>query len=174
MPQEVKRVETRTVEREDVPADSEWDSAWAVDEDEPSTNENIDDTKVDVGNKHDIEEERRVTGFGTNADDGTADAWGWGEDDDVVEEWEDSEVQVDFKDEGWDKKCALVTPNVELEPAVVLVKELQGEVQELKELIAKLVEGKIEGKKEDAKEDKKGGKKDGKKDDKKGDNNGSS
>ena len=91
MPQEVKRVETRTVEREDVPADSEWDSAWAVDEDEPSTNENIDDTKVDVGNKHDIEEERRVTGFGTNADDDTADAWGWGEDDDVVEEKDEKE-----------------------------------------------------------------------------------
>lgn len=67
------------------------------------------------------------------------------EDDDTVEEWENMEVEVDFEGEGWDKKCALVKPNVEEEPAVVMVRQLQGEVKELKELLLKLVKDKGEG-----------------------------
>jgi hypothetical protein len=63
-------------------------------------------------------------------------------DDDTVEEWEQMAAEMDFEGEGWDKKCASVKPNVEEDAAVVLIKELRGEVKELKELLQQLIKGK--------------------------------
>jgi len=61
------------------------------------------------------------------------------EDDDTVEEWEHMAGEVDFEGEGWDKKCALVSPNLDEEPAETLCKQLQVEVKELKGLILQLL-----------------------------------
>lgn len=60
------------------------------------------------------------------------------EDDDVVEEWEQLAEEMDFESEGWTKKCAAAKPNVEDDAAVVEVKKLRDEVDELKTMIAEL------------------------------------
>ncbi|CEJ90432.1 Putative Potassium ion channel Yvc1 [[Torrubiella] hemipterigena] len=60
------------------------------------------------------------------------------EDDDVVEEWEQLEEELDFQAEGWSKTCANVKPNVEDDAAVIEVKKLRKEVEELKTLITEL------------------------------------
>lgn len=57
------------------------------------------------------------------------------EDDDIVEEWEQMAHEVDFESEGWAKKCEAAKPNVEEEPAIVEVKKLRSEIDELKSLI---------------------------------------
>ena len=64
------------------------------------------------------------------------------EDDDTVEEWEQMAGEIDFEGEGWDKKCAMVSPNLDEEPAVVFVKQLQSEVKELKGLLIQLLDEK--------------------------------
>ena len=60
------------------------------------------------------------------------------EDDDTVEEWEQMESEVDFESEGWAKKVADSKSNVEEEPAVLEVKKLREEVDQLKELLENL------------------------------------
>ncbi|OTA81272.1 hypothetical protein M434DRAFT_401422 [Hypoxylon sp. CO27-5] len=57
------------------------------------------------------------------------------EDDDTEEEWEQMAGEVDFEGEGWAKKVADSKANVEDDPAVVEVKKLRDEVQELKGLL---------------------------------------
>ena len=57
------------------------------------------------------------------------------EDDDIVEEWEQMAHEVDFETEGWAKKCESAAPNVEEEPAVVEVKKLRSEIDELRSLL---------------------------------------
>jgi len=74
------------------------------------------------------------------------------EDDDSVEEWEQMADQLDFESDGWNKKVALVKPNVEEEPAVLEVRKLKEELDELKSMIAELtkaVHAKDTGKKEE-------------------------
>lgn len=61
------------------------------------------------------------------------------EDDDTVEEWEQMEGAVDFEREGWGKICEEVRGNIEEEPAVVEVRRLRGEVEELKRAVEGLV-----------------------------------
>jgi len=77
------------------------------------------------------------------------------EDDDTVEEWEQMAGDVDFEAEGWNKKVEASKPNVEEDTATLEVRELRGEVQELKELLLKLVEGKGKGKEVNGKENSK-------------------
>lgn len=60
------------------------------------------------------------------------------EDDDVVEEWEQLAEEIDFESEGWTKKCTAAKPNVEDDAAVVEVKKLRDEVDELKTMIGAL------------------------------------
>ncbi|EJP64718.1 Calcium channel YVC1 [Beauveria bassiana] len=62
------------------------------------------------------------------------------EDEDVVHEWEQLAHEVDFEAEGWIKTCDSVRPNVEDDAAVLEVRKLRSEVEELKTMITKLVE----------------------------------
>lgn len=66
------------------------------------------------------------------------------EDDDVVEEWEQLEDELDFDAEGWSKMCASVKPNVEDDAAVIEVKKLREDVEELKTLLAELSKALLE------------------------------
>lgn len=61
------------------------------------------------------------------------------EDDDTVEEWEEMEDSVDFEGEGWAKICEGVKSNLEDEPAVLEVRKLREEVEELKRVIDEFV-----------------------------------
>lgn len=63
------------------------------------------------------------------------------DDDDTTQEWEQmGSLELDFERDGWDKRVQAVRPNVEEDCATMEVRELRGEVKELKELILKLVE----------------------------------
>jgi hypothetical protein len=57
------------------------------------------------------------------------------EDDDTTEEWEEMQGEIDFEGEGWDKKVESTRPNVEVDAAVVEVRELRAQVKELKEMV---------------------------------------
>ncbi|KAH9995333.1 hypothetical protein F4779DRAFT_623207 [Xylariaceae sp. FL0662B] len=57
------------------------------------------------------------------------------EDDDTEEEWEQMADQVDFEGEGWAKKVASSKANVVDDPAVVEVRKLREEVEQLKALL---------------------------------------
>jgi len=61
------------------------------------------------------------------------------EDDDTVEEWEQMAEQVDFESDGWGKTVARVKPNVQDDPAVIEVRKLKEEVDQLKTMIAELI-----------------------------------
>ena len=58
------------------------------------------------------------------------------EDDDTEEEWEQMAGDLDFESEGWTKTCEAVKINVEDEPAVMEIKKLREEVEELKTMLA--------------------------------------
>ncbi|KAI1276904.1 hypothetical protein F5Y07DRAFT_365424 [Xylaria sp. FL0933] len=60
------------------------------------------------------------------------------EDDDTVEEWEQMMDQVDFDGEGWAKKVGDSKANVEEDAAVLEIRQLRSEVNELKSLLVKL------------------------------------
>jgi len=49
---------------------------------------------------------------------------------------------VDFERDGWKKVVMRVKPNVEEDQATTQVKELRGEVKELKEMLQRLLEEK--------------------------------
>lgn len=57
------------------------------------------------------------------------------EDDDVVEEWEQLENELDMEAEGWTKMCDSVKPNMEDDPAVLEVRKLRTELEELKAML---------------------------------------
>ncbi|KAK7421855.1 Calcium channel yvc1 [Neonectria magnoliae] len=59
-------------------------------------------------------------------------------DDDQVHEWEEMSHAMDFEGEGWAKTCEMAKPNVEDEPAVVEVRQLRAEVEDLKGLLAEI------------------------------------
>ncbi|KAM0187452.1 hypothetical protein ACHAPQ_004299 [Fusarium lateritium] len=60
------------------------------------------------------------------------------EDDDRVFEWEQFNQDLDMEGEGWTKTCEIVKPNVEDEPAVIEVRKLRSEVEELKTMLSQL------------------------------------
>lgn len=60
------------------------------------------------------------------------------EDDDVIEEWEQLAHELDFEADGWAKTCNSVKPNLEDDPAVVEVRKLRAEVEELKSMLAEI------------------------------------
>ncbi len=60
------------------------------------------------------------------------------EDDNVVEEWDQMADMVDFETDGWNKKVDQVKPNVEDDPAVLEVRKLRKQLEELTEMVAKL------------------------------------
>ncbi|KAH7035767.1 uncharacterized protein B0I36DRAFT_239642 [Microdochium trichocladiopsis] len=70
-------------------------------------------------------------------------------DDDSIEEWEELQDQVDFEGDGWAKKVCDSKSNVEEEPAVVEVKKLRQEIDELKDMLKSLTKS-LEAKKEDS------------------------
>ena len=57
------------------------------------------------------------------------------EDDDVVEEWEQLAHELDFEADGWAKTCDSVKPNLEDDPAVIEVRKLRAEIEELKTML---------------------------------------
>jgi hypothetical protein len=60
------------------------------------------------------------------------------EDDDRVFEWEQFNEDFDMEGEGWAKTCEIVKPNVEDEPAVIEVRKLRSEVEDLKTMLSQL------------------------------------
>ncbi|KAF1936918.1 hypothetical protein EJ02DRAFT_357987 [Clathrospora elynae] len=64
-----------------------------------------------------------------------------GEDDeDTTHEWEQVLAECDFEADGWDKKVQATRPNVEVDTAVLEVRQLRKEVGELKSLLQGLAE----------------------------------
>ncbi|KAF4988518.1 hypothetical protein FDECE_15005 [Fusarium decemcellulare] len=70
------------------------------------------------------------------------------EDDDQVHEWEQFHQDLDFEAEGWSKTCEIAKPNVEEEPAVIEVRKLRAEVDELKTMLVQLTNA-IKGEEEE-------------------------
>ena len=62
------------------------------------------------------------------------------DDDDEVQEWEQMASHVDFESEGWVKTCESVKPNVEEEPAVIEVKKLRNEIEELRAMLSEITQ----------------------------------
>lgn len=62
-------------------------------------------------------------------------------DEDVVQEWEQMSGELDFEAEGWTKRVESTRPNVQTDVAVLEVRALREQVEELK----KIVEGKEGG-----------------------------
>lgn len=67
------------------------------------------------------------------------------EDDDHLEEWEEASGEVDFESDGWAQKVADSTPNVEVEVAVLEIRELKEQVQELTKLVLSMKESQTNG-----------------------------
>ncbi|KAF5698166.1 calcium channel YVC1 [Fusarium mundagurra] len=65
------------------------------------------------------------------------------EDDDQVNEWEQFHDDLDMEGEGWTKTCEAVKPNVEDEPAVIEVRKLRAEMEELKAMLSQLTNSKV-------------------------------
>ena len=56
------------------------------------------------------------------------------EDEDMVHEWEQVLQECDFEADGWDKKVQASKPNVEYDTAVLEVKKLQEQMNEMKDI----------------------------------------
>ncbi|KAG5926231.1 hypothetical protein E4U42_003506 [Claviceps africana] len=63
------------------------------------------------------------------------------EDDDVVEEWEQMAHEIDMEAEGWTKTCDAVKPNMVDDPAVLEIRKLRSEIEELRLLVAEISNG---------------------------------
>ena len=63
-------------------------------------------------------------------------------DEDEVQEWEQMSGELDFEAEGWTKRVESTRPNVETDAAVLEVRALREQVEELKKMI---VQGKETG-----------------------------
>lgn len=60
------------------------------------------------------------------------------EDDDVVHEWEQMSGELDFEAEGWSKTCTSVKPNVEEDAALLEMKKLRAELDQLKRMVSEM------------------------------------
>ncbi|KAG5800118.1 hypothetical protein H9Q69_000836 [Fusarium xylarioides] len=65
------------------------------------------------------------------------------EDDDLINEWEQFHEDLDMEGEGWTKTCEAVKPNVEDEPAVIEVRKLRAEMEELKAMLYQPTNSKV-------------------------------
>jgi hypothetical protein len=65
-------------------------------------------------------------------------------DEDTTEEWEQMANEVNFESDGWAKKVEGTKPNVETDVAVVEIRELREQVEELKKMISE-GKGRAEG-----------------------------
>ncbi len=63
------------------------------------------------------------------------------EDEDTVEEWEQMQADLDMEAEGWTKKVERSKPNVETDAAVLEIRELKGQMSELRNLVEVLKGG---------------------------------
>ena len=63
-------------------------------------------------------------------------------DDDVVHEWEQMSGELDMEGEGWTKKVEASKPNVETDVAVLEVRALKEQVEELKKIVEEKADGK--------------------------------
>ena len=57
------------------------------------------------------------------------------DDDDTIEEWEQMQGEIDWESEGWSKKVKSTKPNIEVDTAVVEIRELRKEVGDLRKLV---------------------------------------
>jgi len=57
------------------------------------------------------------------------------DDDDTTEEWEQMQSEIDWESEGWSKMVKSTKPNIEVDTAVVEIRELRKEVGDLRKLI---------------------------------------
>ena len=62
-------------------------------------------------------------------------------DEDTTEEWEQMAGQVDFESDGWAKKVESTRPNVETDVAVVEIRELRAQVEDLKKIVEASAKG---------------------------------
>ncbi len=66
-------------------------------------------------------------------------------DDDEVQEWEQMSGEVDFEAEGWTKRVESTRPNVETDVAVLEVRALRDQVEELKKIVERTGKGGANG-----------------------------
>ena len=59
-------------------------------------------------------------------------------DEDEINEWEQMEGEVDFEGEGWAKKVQETCPNVVESKAVVEIRQLKKDIEELKRMVERL------------------------------------
>ena len=62
-------------------------------------------------------------------------------DEDTTEEWEQMAGQVDFESDGWAKKVESTKPNVETDVAVMEIRELRAQVEDLKKIVESNAKG---------------------------------
>src|SRR2546423_3174883 len=60
------------------------------------------------------------------------------EDDDTTEEWEQMQGEIDWENEGWSKKVENTKPNVEVDIAVVEIRQLRKEVDDLRKMVREI------------------------------------
>ena len=60
------------------------------------------------------------------------------DDEDTTQEWEQMQGECDFESEGWSKKVENTKPNVETDAAVVEIREVREQLDELRSLIDSL------------------------------------
>ena len=60
------------------------------------------------------------------------------DDDDTIEEWEQMQGEIDWESEGWSKKVKSTKPNTEVDVAVVEIRELRKEVDDLRKLVREM------------------------------------
>ncbi len=66
-------------------------------------------------------------------------------DDDEVQEWEQMSGEVDFEAEGWTKRVESTRPNVQTDVAVLEVRALRDQVEELKKIVERTERGGANG-----------------------------
>jgi len=59
-------------------------------------------------------------------------------DEDTIQEWERIAGEVDFEGDGWAKKVGSTRPNVETDAAVLEIRELKGQMEELRKMVEAL------------------------------------
>ena len=66
------------------------------------------------------------------------------QDEDTIEEWEQMTADLDMEAEGWIKKVESTRPNVETDAAVLEIRELKGQMAELRNLV-EVLKGRFNG-----------------------------